>query len=113
MCVALGRMDVLYFARPQETLQDNDELAALEKEVMQHLLDVNEEAERLRADLDRFSPLWQSHKRGVMQEFLTYGRRLKDGEEDVDESPPMLADFQREVNATCVTSYVKLTTRPV
>ncbi|XP_077414760.1 dynein axonemal heavy chain 17-like isoform X2 [Vanacampus margaritifer] len=83
----------------QEALRDNADLVALEQEVMQHLQDVNEEAELLKADLDRFSPLWQSHKRGVMQEFLAYGRRLKEGEEEVDECPPTLADFQREINA--------------
>ncbi|KAM9790923.1 dynein axonemal heavy chain 17-like [Syngnathus typhle] len=82
----------------QEALRDNAELAELEKEVMQHLQEVNQEAELLRANLDRFSPLWLSPKRNVMQEFLTYGRRLNQGEEEVDKVPPTLADFQREIN---------------
>ncbi|XP_051943086.1 dynein axonemal heavy chain 17-like isoform X1 [Hippocampus zosterae] len=93
------RISTTQIGNYQEALRDNEELVALEKVVMQHLVDVNEEAERLRADLDRFSPLWHSHKRLIMQEFLTYGRRLEEGEEDVEESPPMLADFQREINA--------------
>ncbi|XP_061550453.1 dynein axonemal heavy chain 17-like [Phycodurus eques] len=83
----------------QEALRDDAELAALEKEVMLRLQEANEEAERLRADLDRFSPLWQSHKRTVMDDFLKYGRQLEEGEEDVEEAPPTLADFQREIHA--------------
>ncbi|XP_061694807.1 dynein axonemal heavy chain 17-like isoform X3 [Syngnathoides biaculeatus] len=82
----------------QEALREDAELTALEKEVMLRLQEANEEAERLRADLDRFSPLWQSHKRSVMDDFLKYGRHLDEGEEDVDEAPPKLADFQREVS---------------
>ncbi|XP_077392233.1 dynein axonemal heavy chain 17-like isoform X2 [Festucalex cinctus] len=83
----------------QEALRNNAKLVALEEEVMQHMHEVIEEAESLKADLDRFSPLWQSPKRSIMNEFLTYGRRLEEGEEDVDEAPPTLADFQREINA--------------
>ncbi|XP_077470947.1 dynein axonemal heavy chain 17-like isoform X1 [Stigmatopora argus] len=83
----------------QEVLKDNSKLTALEDEVMHHLEEVTTEAELRKTELDCFSPLWMSPKRGVLKEFLTYGRRLEDGEEDVDESPPTLADFQREIYA--------------
>nr|XP_057922872.1 dynein axonemal heavy chain 17-like isoform X2 [Doryrhamphus excisus] len=83
----------------QEALRENADLIVLEQQVMQRLVEVRGEAALLRADLDRFSPLWKSHKRGVMQEFLTYGRKLGPDEEEVEEAPPTLADFQREIQS--------------
>lgn len=68
---------------------------------MHHLQQVREEAERLRARLDRFSHLWQSDRSGVMQEFLTYSRQLGPEELEAEETPPTLKDFQREVRHTC------------
>ncbi|XP_054625170.1 dynein axonemal heavy chain 17-like [Dunckerocampus dactyliophorus] len=93
------RLSVSHHGNHQEALRENADLVALELEVRQRLLEVREEAELLRADLDRFSPLWRSHKRGVMQEFLTYGRKLEPEEEEVEEAPPTLTDFQREIHS--------------
>ncbi|KAG7219166.1 hypothetical protein INR49_006325 [Caranx melampygus] len=64
----------------------------------QHLRQVGEEAERLRAGLDRFSHLWQSDRQAVMQEFLTYSRQLGPEELEAEETPPTLKDFQREID---------------
>ncbi|XP_071347222.1 dynein axonemal heavy chain 17-like isoform X2 [Trachinotus anak] len=83
----------------QVLLQQSPELSALEQEVMQHLLHVREEAEHLRAGLDRYSHLWQSDRQGVMQEFLTYSRQLGPEELEADETPPTLKDFQREIES--------------
>ncbi len=68
---------------------------------MRRLLQVREEAEHLRAGLDRYSYLWQSDRRGVMQEFLTYSRQLRPEELEAEETPPTLKDFQRQVRNTC------------
>ncbi|XP_018534553.1 dynein axonemal heavy chain 17 isoform X1 [Lates calcarifer] len=83
----------------QVALQQSPELSALEQEVMQHLLQVKEEAEHLRVGLDRYSHLWQSDRQGVMQEFLTYSRQLGPEELEADETPPTLKDFQREIES--------------
>ncbi|KAI3374826.1 hypothetical protein L3Q82_021043, partial [Scortum barcoo] len=84
---------------PQVSLQQHPDLSALEQEVMRHLLQVREEAERLRAGLDRYSYLWQSDRTEVMQEFLTYSRQLKPEELEAEETPPTLKDFQREIES--------------
>ncbi|XP_031695292.1 dynein beta chain, ciliary-like isoform X2 [Anarrhichthys ocellatus] len=60
---------------------------------------VKEEAERLSAGLDRYAYLWQSDRREVMQEFLIYSRQLGDEEVEVEEAPPTLKDFQREIES--------------
>lgn len=81
----------------QESLRQNPELCALEQEVMTRLLQVKEEAKKLRAGLDRYAHLWLSDKQAVFQEFLTYGKPLAVGEVEADQNPPSLKDFQREV----------------
>ncbi|XP_040001510.1 dynein heavy chain 9, axonemal isoform X2 [Xiphias gladius] len=83
----------------QMSLQQSPELLALEQAVMQRLLRVREEAEHLRAGLDKYSHLWQSDRRGVMQEFLTYSRPLGPEELEAEETPPTLKDFQREIES--------------
>ncbi|XP_061835200.1 dynein axonemal heavy chain 17-like isoform X3 [Nerophis lumbriciformis] len=93
------RISVSHHGGHQEALRENADLMALEQEVMQHLPEVREEAALLKARLDNFSHLWNSNKRAVMQEFLTYGRKLKPEEEEVAETPPTLADFQREIQS--------------
>ncbi|XP_014908822.1 dynein heavy chain 17, axonemal-like isoform X2 [Poecilia latipinna] len=81
----------------QESLRQNPELCALEQEVMTRLLQVKEEAEKLRAGLDRYAHLWLSDKQAVFQEFLAYGKPLAVGEVEADKNPPSLKDFQREI----------------
>ncbi|KAM4728999.1 dynein axonemal heavy chain 17-like isoform 3-T3 [Anableps anableps] len=81
----------------QVCLQQNPELCALEQEVMTRLLQVKEEAELLRAGLDRYSHLWLSDRKAVFQEFLTYGRQLGAGEVDAERNPATLKEFQREI----------------
>ncbi|XP_061776593.1 dynein axonemal heavy chain 17-like isoform X1 [Nerophis ophidion] len=93
------RISVSHQGGHQDALRENADLMALEQEVMQHLPEVREEAALLKARLDKFSPLWNSNKRAVMQEFLTYGRKLTPDEEEVVETPPTLADFQREIQS--------------
>ncbi|XP_068565358.1 dynein axonemal heavy chain 17-like isoform X3 [Cebidichthys violaceus] len=83
----------------QVSLQQSPDLSALEQEVMHRLLQVKEEAERLSAGLDRYAYLWQSDRREVMQEFLTYSRQLGDEEVEVEEALPTLKDFQREIES--------------
>ncbi|XP_031695289.1 dynein beta chain, ciliary-like isoform X1 [Anarrhichthys ocellatus] len=83
----------------QVSLQQSPDLSALEQEVMHRLLQVKEEAERLSAGLDRYAYLWQSDRREVMQEFLIYSRQLGDEEVEVEEAPPTLKDFQREIES--------------
>ncbi|XP_068424324.1 dynein axonemal heavy chain 17-like [Clinocottus analis] len=83
----------------QVSLQQSPDLSALEQEVMHQLLQVREEAERLSAGLDRYSYLWRSNRKEVMQEFLTYSRRLGPAELEVKVTPPTLKDFQREVES--------------
>ncbi|XP_044075484.1 dynein axonemal heavy chain 17-like [Siniperca chuatsi] len=83
----------------QVSLQQSPDLSALEEEVMHRLLQVREEAEHLRAGLDRYSYLWQSDRRRVMQEFLTYSRQLGPEELEAVETPPTLKDFQREIQS--------------
>lgn len=68
---------------------------------MHHVVQVNEEAEGLRAGLERYSYLWQSDRKEMMQEFLTYGRQLGADKLEAEEAPPTLKDFQREVRHTC------------
>lgn len=69
--------------------------------MIDHLLQVREEAELLLARLDRYSHLWLSDRKEVMQEFLTYSRQLRPEEVEVEVAPPTLKDFQREVRHTC------------
>ncbi|XP_035516009.1 dynein heavy chain 17, axonemal-like [Morone saxatilis] len=83
----------------QVCLQQSPELSVLEQEVMHRLLQVREEAERLREGLNRYSFLWQSDRLVVLQEFLTYSRRLGPEELDAAEAPPTLKDFQREIES--------------
>lgn len=64
---------------------------------MRHLLKAKEEAEHLRAGLDRYSHLWQSDRMAVFQEFLSYSRQLGPEELEPEKTPPTLKDFQREV----------------
>ncbi|TNN29902.1 Dynein beta chain, ciliary [Liparis tanakae] len=85
----------------QVSLQQSPVLSALEQEVMDHLLQVREEAELLLAGLDRYSHLWLRDRKEVMQEFLTYSRQLRPEEVEVEVAPPTLKDFQREVRHTC------------
>lgn len=91
----------VYLSVCQVSLQQSPKLSALEQEVMRRLLQVREEAERLRAGLNRYSYLWQSNRRRVMQEFLTYSRQLGPEELEAEKIPPTLKDFQREVRHTC------------
>ncbi|XP_008400895.1 dynein heavy chain 17, axonemal-like isoform X2 [Poecilia reticulata] len=88
----------------QESLQQNPELCALEQEVMMRLLQVKEEAEKLRAGLDRYAHLWLSDKQAVFQEFLTYGKPLAVGEVEAEKTPPSLKDFQREIQVLLTVS---------
>lgn len=94
------------------SLQQSPDLSALEQEVMCHLLQVRQEVERLRAGLDRYSYLWKSNRREVMQQFLTYSRELGpellEVEVEVEETPPTLKDFQREVRHTCPGVFLKV-----
>lgn len=78
---------------------------------MCRLLEVREEAERLRAGLDRYSYLWQSDRRSVMQEFLTYSRQLGPEELEAEEAPPTLKDFKREVRQVFLLLTDKLLTK--
>ncbi|MEQ2233582.1 hypothetical protein ILYODFUR_023355, partial [Ilyodon furcidens] len=64
---------------------------------MCRLLQVKEEAEQLRAGLNRYSHLWQSDRTAVFQEFLTYGKQLGAEAVDAERKPPTLKDFQREI----------------
>ncbi|CAK6981780.1 dynein axonemal heavy chain 17-like isoform X1 [Scomber scombrus] len=95
----LPRISVSRHGNYQVSLQQSPDLSALEKEVMRRLLEVSEEAERLRAELDRYSHLWQSDRQSVMQEFLTYSRQLGPEEGEVEEAPPTLKDFRREIDS--------------
>ncbi|XP_023191184.1 dynein heavy chain 17, axonemal-like [Xiphophorus maculatus] len=88
----------------QESLRQNPELCALEQEVMTRLLQVKEEAKKLRAGLDRYAHLWLSDKQAVFQEFLTYGKPLAVGEVEADQNPPSLKDFQREIQVLLTVS---------
>lgn len=83
------------------SLQQSPDLSALEQDIMHHLLQVREEAEHLRAGLDRYSYLWQSDRMQVIQDFLTYSRQLGPEELEAEETPPTLKDFKREVRHTC------------
>ncbi|XP_054882263.1 dynein axonemal heavy chain 17-like [Poeciliopsis prolifica] len=87
----------------QESLRQNPELCALEQEVMARLLQMKEEAEKLRAELNRYAHLWLSDKRAVFQEFLDYGKPLAVGEVEA-ENPPSLKDFQREIQVLLTVS---------
>ncbi|XP_056247421.1 dynein axonemal heavy chain 17-like [Seriola aureovittata] len=91
--ISVGRHD-----NYQVFLQQSLELSALEQEVMQHLLQVREEAERLKTGLDKYSHLWHSDRQVVIQEFLTYSRQLGPEELEAEETPPTLKDFQREID---------------
>ncbi|KAM7399948.1 hypothetical protein PAMA_004572 [Pampus argenteus] len=83
----------------QVSLQHNPDLSVLEQEVMRRLLQVREDAEHLRIGLDRYSYLWQSDRRNVMQEFLTHSRQLGPEELEAEEAPPTLKDFKREIDS--------------
>ncbi|XP_041805081.1 dynein heavy chain 17, axonemal-like isoform X2 [Chelmon rostratus] len=83
----------------QMSLQQSPDLSALEQDIMHHLLQVREEAEHLRAGLDRYSYLWQSDRMQVIQDFLTYSRQLGPEELEAEETPPTLKDFKREIES--------------
>nr|XP_020515899.2 dynein heavy chain 17, axonemal-like [Labrus bergylta] len=83
----------------QVSLQQRPALCELEQEVMSHLVQVRKEAEHLRAKLDRYSYLWESDRRGVMEDFLTYGRQLEADELEAEVTPPTLKDFRREIES--------------
>ncbi|XP_034411078.1 dynein heavy chain 17, axonemal-like isoform X3 [Cyclopterus lumpus] len=93
------RISVSRHGNYQVSLQQSPDLSALEKEAMHHLLQVREEAERLSAGLDRYSYLWLSDRKEMMQEFLTYSRQLGPEELEVKVAPPTLKDFQREMES--------------
>ncbi|KAM6989838.1 dynein axonemal heavy chain 17-like [Tautogolabrus adspersus] len=93
------RLSVRCHGNYQVSLQQRPALCELEQEVMCHLVQVREEAERLRARLDRYSYLWESDSRGVMEDFLTYGRQLEADELEAEVTPPTLKDFRREIES--------------
>lgn len=97
----LARISVSRHGNYQETLQQCQDLRALEQEVMRHMQQVRDEAESLREGLDRYAHLWESDRQGVMHEFLKYGRQVRPEEPDAEETPPTLKDVQREVRHTC------------
>lgn len=82
------------------SLQQSLDLSALEQEVKNRLQQVREEAELLLTRLDRYSYLWLSVRKRVMEEFLTYSRPLGPEELEAGETPPTLNDFLREVRHT-------------
>ncbi|XP_036939011.1 dynein heavy chain 17, axonemal-like isoform X1 [Acanthopagrus latus] len=92
--ISMSRYDNL-----QESLQQSPDLIALEQEVMRHVVQVKEEAEHLRAGLDRYSYLWLNDRKEMMQEFLTYSRQLGADKLEAEEAPPTLKDFQREIES--------------
>ncbi|XP_073347414.1 dynein axonemal heavy chain 17-like [Pagrus major] len=94
-----ARISVSRHDNLQESLQQSPDLTALEQEVMRHLVLVKEEAEHLRAGLDRYSYLWQSNRKEMMQDFLAYSRQLRPDELEAEEAPPSLKDFQREIES--------------
>ncbi|KAE8290438.1 Dynein heavy chain 11, axonemal Axonemal beta dynein heavy chain 11 Ciliary dynein heavy chain 11 [Larimichthys crocea] len=73
----LARISVSRHGNYQETLQQCQDLRALEQEVMRHMQQVRDEAESLREGLDRYAHLWESDRQGVMHEFLKYGRQIE------------------------------------
>lgn len=75
---------------------------------MRCLLQVREEAERVRSGLDRYAYLWQSDRTAVMQEFLTYSRQLGAEELEAEEATPTLKDFKREVSHTCPGVFIQV-----
>ncbi|XP_078144038.1 dynein axonemal heavy chain 17-like [Centroberyx gerrardi] len=87
----------------QLALQQQVELCVLRGEVLRRGQEVQEEAERLREQLDRFSFLWQDDRQEVMQQFLTYGRVPSPEELEAEApppaAPPTLQDFSREVES--------------
>ncbi|XP_040028098.2 dynein beta chain, ciliary isoform X9 [Gasterosteus aculeatus] len=83
----------------QVSLQQSLDLSALEQEVKNRLQQVREEAELLLTRLDRYSYLWLSDRKRVMEEFLTYSRPLGPEELEAGETPPTLNDFLREINS--------------
>ncbi|KAM8850133.1 dynein axonemal heavy chain 17-like isoform 3-T3 [Spinachia spinachia] len=93
------RISVSRHSNYQVSLQQSSDLSALQQEVKNRLLQVREEAERLLTRLDRYSYLWLSDRKRVMQEFLTYSRQLGPEELEAEETPPTLNDFQREINS--------------
>ncbi|XP_037314058.2 dynein heavy chain 9, axonemal isoform X2 [Pungitius pungitius] len=93
------RISVSRHSNYQVSLQQSSDLSALEQEVKNCLLQVKEEAELLLTRLDRYSYLWLSDRKRVMQEFLTYSRQLGPEELEAVKTPPTLTDFQREINS--------------
>nr|XP_040028095.1 dynein beta chain, ciliary-like isoform X2 [Gasterosteus aculeatus aculeatus] len=83
----------------QVSLQQSLDLSALKQEVKNRLQQVREEAELLLTRLDRYSYLWLSDRKRVMEEFLTYSRPLGPEELEAGETPPTLNDFLREINS--------------
>ncbi|KAM7379901.1 hypothetical protein PAMP_005410 [Pampus punctatissimus] len=90
------------------SLQQNPDLSVLEQEVMRRLLQVREEAGHLRTGLDRYSYLWQSDRRNVMQEFLTHSRQLGPEELEAEEALPTLKDFKREVRQVSIQVFAQI-----
>ncbi|TKS79232.1 Dynein heavy chain 17, axonemal [Collichthys lucidus] len=95
----LARISVSRHGNYQETLQQCQDLRALEQEVMRHMQQVRDDAESLREGLDRYAHLWESDRQGVMHEFLKYGRQVRPEEPDAEETPPTLKDVQREIES--------------
>ncbi|XP_035860920.1 dynein heavy chain 17, axonemal-like isoform X1 [Sander lucioperca] len=93
------RISVSRHGNYQESLQQNPDLSALEQEVMRRLGQVREEAELLKARLDRYSFLWLSSRAAVMKEFLKYSRQLGPEELEAEGAPPTLKDFHREIES--------------
>ncbi|XP_041659589.1 dynein heavy chain 17, axonemal-like [Cheilinus undulatus] len=93
------RISVSRHGNYQVSLRQHPALQELEQEVMCHLQQVKEEAEHLRAGLDRYSFLWESDRRAVMEDFLAYGRQLRADELEAEVTPPTLRDFRREINS--------------
>ncbi|XP_043990790.1 dynein axonemal heavy chain 17-like isoform X4 [Gambusia affinis] len=103
-CALVPRISIGRHGDYQESLRQNPELCALEQEVMTRLLQVKEEAEKLRVGLDRYAHLWLSDKQAVFQEFLAYSKPLAVGEVEAEENPPSLKDFQREIQVLLTVS---------
>lgn len=82
----------------QWCLRQSPALVALEQKVRSRAQEVSEEVERLRSELDlRYAYLWLGDRQEVLRDFLRYGRQLGPEEQDVDEAPPTLSDFKREI----------------
>ncbi|KAK7926312.1 hypothetical protein WMY93_008622 [Mugilogobius chulae] len=82
----------------QPSLKQSSVLNALEQTVMSNAKKASEKAEQLRAELNqKYGRLWTRNRADAIREFMTYGRQLGPDEHDVDEAPPTLKEFKREV----------------